>query len=256
MVDFSMTGRDRGFQSCLLTAQPDWDTFALVRALHTAGYAVLERAAAANSLMLACSAEFDAILWGCTGTEADQPALARLALADVPVLAVLAEPLPSAFASCLESGADACITLDTDARVVAAQVSAVLRRKKPTGEPASSEALIQIGALTVDSERCEVERDGTLIPLTATEFRVIEFMARNAGKLLRPQEILNAATDEYVYNNREAQDVFKVYARRIRRKLEPDEGNPRYLVNVRGFGYRLEDGLTARELASDRAASH
>lgn len=256
MVDFSMTGRDRGFQSCLFAVQPEWDTFALVRALHSAGYAVLERAAADTSLMLACSAEFDAILWGCAGTDADKPALARLALADIPVLAVLAEPIPAAFANCLESGADACITLDTDARVVAAQLSAILRRKKPVAEPASSETVIQIGDLTVDCERCEVERDGTLVPLTATEFRVIEYMARNAGKLLRPQEILNAATDEYVYNNREAQDVFKVYARRIRRKLEPDEGNPRYLVNVRGFGYRLEDGLTPRELASIRALNH
>ena len=256
MVEPSIPFQSRGFQSCLLAAQPEWDTIALVRALHTAGYAVLERVASESALALACSAEFDAILWGCNGTASDSPALARLALASVPVLAVIADPVPSTFAMCLESGADACITLETDGRVVAAQVSAVLRRKQPAGEPASSGSYIKIGDLCVDSIRCEVERDGIPIPLTASEFRVIEFMARNAGRLLRPQEILNAATDDYVYNNREAQDVFKVYARRIRRKLEPDEGNPRYLVNVRGFGYRLEDGLTARDLPSARAIGH
>jgi DNA-binding response OmpR family regulator len=234
---------------------PEWNTLALVRALHTSGHAVLERPVAEPALALACAAEFDVILWGCFGAAADRTALSRLALSGTPLVAVLANPEPAAFAICLESGADACLTIDTDARVVAAQVSAVLRRRRPTGVPASSGNFIQVGDLTVDCDRCEVERDGTFIPLTATEFRVIEYMARNAGKLLRPQEILNAATEEYVYNNREAQDVFKVYARRIRRKIERDEGNPRYLVNVRGFGYRLEDGLNHREFPFVRAVN-
>src|SRR5690606_19543374 len=128
MVESSITGHDRGLQSCLLAAQPGWDTFALVRALHVAGYAVLERPAGDTALALACSAEFDVILWSCPGTAEDAPPLSRLALADAPILAVLLEPLHFAFAFCLEAGADACITLVTDARVVAAQVSAVLRR--------------------------------------------------------------------------------------------------------------------------------
>jgi DNA-binding response OmpR family regulator len=67
-------------------------------------------------------------------------------------------------------------------------------------------------------------------------------MARHAGRVLRPHEILNAVSEEYEYLPREAQEVFKVYVRRIRRKLEVSEDNPQYLVNVRGFGYRLEAG--------------
>lgn len=67
-------------------------------------------------------------------------------------------------------------------------------------------------------------------------------MARNAGCVLRPDEILNAVSEECEYRLREAQDVFKVYARRIRRKLEPRKRSPRYLVTVRGLGYRLEGG--------------
>lgn len=102
--------------------------------------------------------------------------------------------------------------------------------------------VLQVGDLVVDVDRCEVERGGAFVPLTASEFRILEYMARNAGRVLRPQEILNAVSGDYEYLPREAQDVFKVYVRRIRRKLEVSEDNPQYLVNVRGFGYRLEGG--------------
>ena len=71
-------------------------------------------------------------------------------------------------------------------------------------------------------------------------------MARHSGRVLHPHEILNAVTADYEYLPREAQDVFKVYVRRIRRKLEPVEHEPRYLVTVRGFGYRLEGRNPAR----------
>ena len=70
-------------------------------------------------------------------------------------------------------------------------------------------------------------------------------MARNSGRVLKPHEILNAVSSDYEYLPREAQDVFKVYVRRIRRKLEPNETEPSYLVTVRGFGYRLEGGSRA-----------
>ena len=115
---------------------------------------------------------------------------------------------------------------------------------------------LQIGDLSVDVDRCEVERAGRYVPLTATEFRIVEHMARNPGRVLRPHEILNAVSDDYQYLPREAQEVFKVYVRRIRKKLEPGEAEPRYLVNVRGFGYRLEGGERTRgeRLAAGRLA--
>ncbi len=107
----------------------------------------------------------------------------------------------------------------------------------------------------VDVDRCEVERGGVFIPLTASEFRILEYMARNAGRVLRPHEILNAVSEEYEYLPREAQEVFKVYVRRIRRKLEVSEDDPQYLVNVRGFGYRLEGGSTGARSRRAVAAS-
>jgi DNA-binding response OmpR family regulator len=105
--------------------------------------------------------------------------------------------------------------------------------------------LLQVGDLTVDMDRCEVQRAGAFVALTASEFRIVEYMARNCRRVLRPHEILNAVSSDYEYLPREAQDVFKVYVRRIRRKLELNESEPAYLVTVRGFGYRLEGGSSA-----------
>ena len=153
MTDLSRFASTRGFQSCLLASQAGWETQVLVRGLHDAGYAVLERPAIQTTLALAVSAEFDVILWACDGSPDEAPVLARLALAPAPLLAVLAAPLPAVLALCLESGADACITLDADARVVAAQVSAVLRRRNPLGAiPDLPGRYVRVGDLTVDSE--------------------------------------------------------------------------------------------------------
>jgi DNA-binding response OmpR family regulator len=233
----------RTFRSGLLVSLRDWDTLSVIRALHASGIAVLEREASDAALRLASGGEFDIVLWCCPGTNSDHEILARLALSDAGVIALLQEMSPELIAGCLESGADACLGLDADARVVGAQISAVLRRRNSTeAAPSANDRFIQVGDLTIDSDRYEVERGGVTVPLSAQEFRVVEYMARNAGRVLRPQDILNAATDEYAYSAREAQAIFKVYARRIRRKLEPDEANPKYLVNVRGVGYRLEDG--------------
>ncbi|MBK6319547.1 MAG: winged helix-turn-helix domain-containing protein [Dehalococcoidia bacterium] len=88
-----------------------------------------------------------------------------------------------------------------------------------------------------------MQRAGTFVALTASEFRIVEYMARHSGRVLKSHEVLNAVSSDYEYLPREAQDVFKVYVRRIRRKLEPNESEPRYLVTVRGFGYRLEGGV-------------
>ncbi len=223
------------------------NTLSLVRALHSAGFAVLERLPDSRALALATSREFDLVGWHASGEPSDVDTVRHIAQHDVPLIAFLSDASPRAVAACLDAGADACLQLDADTVVVVAQAHAVLRRRGTTSTAAMDACgLLQVGDLTVDVDRCEVERDGVFIALTASEFRIVEFMARNAGRVLRPHEILNAVSDTYEYLPREAQEVFKVYARRIRRKLEPSEEDPRYLVTVRGFGYRLEGGAPAR----------
>lgn len=243
------------FESCLLVAPADAATRGFVRALHEGGMAVLEREPGQPSLALGRTGEFTAVAWFVDPRSASAPlAIVELASAGVPVLAVHAQGSPELIAECLLAGADACLDIDADARVVVAQIRAVLRRRGAyDGAPAEASGLLQVGDLTVDVDRCEVQRAGTFVALTASEFRIVEFMARNSGRVLRPHEILNAVTADYEYLPREAQDVLKVYVRRIRRKLEPIETEPQYLVTVRGFGYRLEGGA---RLHPARATAH
>lgn len=244
----------RAFQSCLLVTSCDASTLPVVRALHSAGIAVLERQNDPATIALAVSGEFDLVAWVCDVPESHL-ALARVAHAKIPAIALLSQATPALAAACLGAGADACLQLDADALLIVAQARAVLRRRGAyTGRPAEISGLLQVGDLTVDIDRCEVQRAGRFVALTASEFRIVEFMARHSGRVLRPHEILNAVSDDYEYLPREAQDVFKVYVRRIRRKLEPSEAEPRYLITVRGFGYRLEGGLPSP--ARQPAATH
>jgi two-component system KDP operon response regulator KdpE len=106
--------------------------------------------------------------------------------------------------------------------------------------------------LVLDFDRCQAVREEQVIPLTPTEFKILSYLARNAGKVVSPVEILRAVQD-YTYSDREAQEIVKVYIRRIRRKIEVEPSEPSYIVNVRGFGYMLER-RAARRGADERAA--
>ncbi len=239
------TSAARQFKSFLLIAPREVETLPVVRALHGGEFAVLERFPDEHAIQLAAGNEF-ALVGLFVGAD-DERALAMLetlAGRETPVIAVVMDGDSALISACLESGADACIDLGADPMVVVAQANAVLRRRRPAeGAVGEAPGMLYVGEISVDIDRCEVERAGEYIPLTASEYRIVEYMARNPGKVLRPHEILNAVSDGYVYLPREAQDVFKVYVRRIRKKLERCEAEPQYVVTVRGIGYRLEGGL-------------
>ncbi len=252
----TMNERPRqSFQSCLVVAPHDVSTTAFVRALHAASIAVLEREPGQPALALGRTGEFSLVAWFVDPRSASAPlAIVELSMAGVPVIAIHRDGTPELVAESLTAGAHAFLDIQADERVIVAQVRAVLRRAGAyDGNQTDSGGLLQVGDLTVDVDRCEVQRAGRYVALTASEFRIVEFMARNSGRVLRPHEILNAVTNDYQYLPREAQDVFKVYVRRIRRKLEEHENEPQYLVTVRGFGYRLEGGRKLQAVAAHTA---
>lgn len=151
----------------------------------------------------------------------------------------------------LDAGADVCVR-DTDGvEMLMAQLGALARRKAPAPQADDGPSTISVRDLLLDFDRCQAVREDETIPLTPTEFKILAYLARNAGKVVSPVEILRAVQD-YTYSEREAQEIVKVYIRRIRRKIEVDPSEPSYIINVRGFGYMLERRGTPR--ASEHAA--
>ncbi len=155
------------------------------------------------------------------------------------ILVVVPGPHSQGVAGALEAGADVCVRESEGVEVLGAQIGALARRRIIAPPAEDSESTIEVRDLVLDFDRCQVVRDDTKIPLTPTEFKILAHMARHAGKVVSPVEILRAVQD-YTYSEREAQEIVKVYIRRIRRKIEEDPSSPSYIINVRGFGYLLE----------------
>lgn len=155
------------------------------------------------------------------------------------LIVITPEDDPTAYSAALAAGADLCLRDSDGPEVITAQLTAVLRRLRHA-EPVNGEGtVINVRDIMLDFDRCQAVRDGEILPLTPTEFKILAHLARNAGRVISPVEILRAV-QEYTYTEREAQEIVKVYIRRIRRKVEHDPSDPTYVVNVRGFGYMLE----------------
>ncbi|MEX2080804.1 MAG: response regulator transcription factor [Dehalococcoidia bacterium] len=162
------------------------------------------------------------------------------------VLVLAPGPHNHGFGAALEAGADVCLR-DTDGvEIFSAQVGALVRRRQTAAPSEEGQGAITVRDLVLDFDRCQATRDNQGLPLTPTEFKILAYLARNAGKVVSPVEMLRAVQD-YTYSEREAQEIVKVYIRRIRRKLEVDPSEPDYIVNVRGFGYMLERRQSRRE---------
>jgi two-component system KDP operon response regulator KdpE len=103
-------------------------------------------------------------------------------------------------------------------------------------QPTSRAPSFHSGDLTVDFAAQEVRLRGEAVPLTATEYKLLYHLVRNAGRVLRHETLLAKVWGrEYV----DEVDYLRVYIRRLRRKLEPDPERPRHILTERDLGYRF-----------------
>ncbi len=142
----------------------------------------------------------------------------------------------------LELGADDYVTKPFGMRELLARVRAMLRRIQVAEGPGvvPDEAglpLIKAGDLEVDERRHRVSSRGSKIDLTPTEFALLAFLARNAGRVFtRDQLLQNVWGYDYAGDTR----TVDVHIRWLRQKIEADPSRPRHLLTVRGVGYKLE----------------
>jgi DNA-binding response OmpR family regulator len=133
----------------------------------------------------------------------------------------------------LELGADDYVTKPFSVKELVARVKAVLRRfERPT-----TPSLVKFENVEIDAHAMQLRVDGELVTTTATEFRLLDYLARHPGRVFSRDHLLDAVWGDARFVTPRSVDV---YVRRIREKIEADAETPRYLKTMRGAGYRFE----------------
>ena len=153
----------------------------------------------------------------------------------VPIIMVTAKDSEVDKVVGLELGADDYVTKPFSSRELLARVKAVLRRSSElAGEESQA---FEAGPVRIDVERHLVSVDGKSVSLPLKEFELLKLLVSNAGRVLtRTQLIDRIWGSDYVGDTK----TLDVHVKRLRSKIEPDPAAPRYLVTVRGLGYKFE----------------
>jgi DNA-binding response OmpR family regulator len=177
----------------------------------------------------------DLMLPGEDGLEVCRRLRADQKTAKVPIIMLTAKAAETDRIVGLELGADDYVTKPFSPRELVARVRAVLRRTASSAELSSAATVVKHGPLTIDLDRHDVRFAGQRITLTATEFRILHFIATRPGRVLSRDDIISGALgqDAMVFDR-----TIDVHITALRKKL--GKGADR-IETVRGFGYRFND---------------
>jgi DNA-binding response OmpR family regulator len=226
----------------ILIVDDDRKIVALVRAyLEREGYRVVSAYDGREALQRARTDDPALIVLDLMLPEVDGLEVMRIlrAESDVPVLMLTARSsLPERIIG-LERGADDYLPKPFSPAELVVRVKAVLRRARrpdPGGGRPTAAATLTQHDLTIDTERYEVRRGGELVPLTPVEFKLLVTLVAADGRALSRDQLLDA-----VYGSEDGEVLDRtidVHVGRLREKLGDDADQPRYVMTVRGVGYR------------------
>jgi two-component system response regulator RegX3 len=158
------------------------------------------------------------------------------ATSQVPIIMLTAKDSEVDIVVGLELGADDYVTKPYSSRELLARIKAVLRRQvtSDTGD----DSLLRSGHLLLDSDRHTLTVNGTMTAIPLKEFELLEYLMRNAGRVLTRGQIIDRIWGSDYFGDTKTLDV---HIKRIRSRIEVDPANPELILTVRGLGYRFED---------------
>ncbi len=199
------------------------------------GYLLIEAETAARAEIEARSHKPDLLLLDLGLPDADGLSVIRSlrAWSPVPIIVLTARGMETQKVAALDAGADDYITKPFSAPELLARVRAGLRRA--ARGPQQTTAL-KLGAVSVDLGRRQARGPGGEIHLTPLEYRVLDCLARQSGMVVQQRRLLR---EVWGPDRQDDARGLRVVIKSLRDKLEPESGNPRYLITETGVGYRL-----------------
>ena len=222
----------------IIVLEDDPDISSLVGyQLRQAGYSV--HVCASGNQVMALARENSPVLFlldimvpGNSGLEVCRQIRESRDLAKVPVIFLTAKSAEADRVRGLDLGADDYISKPFSPRELVARVRAVMRRFE---QPVTTN--IVTPDFELNSESVTLTVRGQVVDVTATEFRLLHFLASHPGKVYTRDQVLDAVWRDMSFVTPRSVDV---YVRRLREKIEPDPEDPKYLKTVRGAGYKFE----------------
>jgi len=138
----------------------------------------------------------------------------------------------------LELGADDYVVKPFSLAELVARIRAVLRRVEMQDHACEESQVLHVGELRLDVRKQEVFKGGRRIELTHKEFQLLEFLLRHTGEVISRDEFLSRVWGEEIYVTPRNVDT---HMASLRRKIEDDADHPRYILSVRGAGYKLNE---------------
>ena len=155
---------------------------------------------------------------------------------NVPIIMLTAKDSEVDIIVGLELGADDYVTKPYSTRELLARIRAVLRRSEQAEED-EEEGIVEVNDIRMDVDRHTVTVRGSLTPMPLKEFELLEYLLRNAGRVLTRGQLIDRVWGPDYYGDTKTLDV---HIKRIRSRIEQTPSSPKLLVTVRGLGYRFE----------------
>ena len=219
----------------ILIAEDDGDIRGLLRLyLESEGYRVLEAEDGAQALALAREetpdmAILDVMMPRLNGYELTR---ALRKFSDIPILILSAKSQDNDKILGLNLGADDYIAKPFNPVEIVARVKAQLRRSAR-----KNSAMLTVGDLSLDTASFQLTKGGQTISLTPMEYKILALLMRSPGRIFTKIQLYEGAVGTYFEGD---DNTMMVHISKLREKIEDDPKDPRYIITVRGLGYKIE----------------